>query len=69
MIGYKKIATNVETVAELKGILTNLSNKDKFFFAGVEGFSIAYNEEEGKAIIDEDRSIDEICDPDGLPFV
>ena len=37
MIGYKKIATNVKTVAELKGILTNLSNKDKFFFAGVEG--------------------------------
>lgn len=66
-MAYTKVATVIKTVGQLKGVLTQFSNKDNIFFTGLEGFSVAVSDD-GKIIFDTDYAIDEICDPEGLPF-
>ncbi len=59
---YKKIASNILTVGQLKGILTNFSNSDSISLTGINGMSIAYDEEKGIAILDDEKAIDEIVE-------
>ena len=66
-MAYKKIATNITTVGELKGILTNFNNKDRIFICGADPFSVAASED-GMIVFDEDDEIDNICDPEGISF-
>ncbi len=66
-MAYTKVATVIKTVGQLKGVLTEFNNKDKIYLSGLEGFSVAVSDD-GKIIFDSDYAIDEICDPDGLPF-
>ena len=66
-MAYTKVASGIKTVGQLKGVLTQFSNKDNIFFAGAEGFSIAVSED-GKVLLDDDISIDGLCVPEELPF-
>ena len=64
---YKKVANNILTVGQLKGFLTEFSNKDSISLTGVNGFSIAYDEEKGIVLLDEEKSIDEIVEQLNTP--
>lgn len=60
---YKKIASNVLTVGQLKGVLTHFNNNDTISCTGLmEGFSVAV--EDNKVLFDDDDTINEICEGD-----
>ncbi|WP_026653546.1 hypothetical protein [Butyrivibrio proteoclasticus] len=65
---FKKIEADISTVGQLKGVLTNFSNKDSVSCLGLNKVSIAYDEERGLVLLDEEKEIDDLCDPDHLPF-
>jgi len=57
---YKKIASNVLTVGQLKGVLTHFKNNDTISCTGLmEGFSIAV--EDNKVLFDDEDTINDIC--------
>ena len=60
-MAYTKIANNVTTVGQLKGILTQFGNKDKISLSGLGGFSVAVDDE-GNILFDDNNTIDELIE-------
>ena len=64
MSNIEKIGENIKTVKELKDALEKVNNNDRIYFTGLEGFSIAYEKDNGYISFDENDKIDEIMNVD-----
>ena len=65
---YKKVASNVLTVGQLKNALSNFNNEDAITLIGINGFSVAYNKENGLVLLDEASCIDDIIEQLNVPL-